>query len=122
MIGICGIYSPTNGDATWKNYMREMASSFTYRGSYKEVFHEAGPLSMGFHVYECGIPSTEGHGIISNEDQTVQLVCNGQIYRSETIRKNLEERGHRFKTSDNNEVLVHLYEEYGLDFFQHFDG
>lgn len=57
-----------------------------------------------------------------NEDQSLALVCNGEIYNHHELRQQLEARGHQFKTGSDCEVIVHLYEEYGLDFLKHLRG
>jgi asparagine synthase (glutamine-hydrolysing) len=63
-----------------------------------------------------------GQQPISNETGTVQVVANGEIYRFERERERLEALGHVFKTKSDTEVLVHLYEEHGLDFLERIDG
>src|SRR5450432_3654788 len=64
----------------------------------------------------------DGAQPISNEDGSVVAVVNGQFYGFETIRRGLEQRGHRFRTRSDSEVLVHLYEEHGLAFVHHLRG
>ncbi|MEJ2395034.1 MAG: asparagine synthase (glutamine-hydrolyzing) [Candidatus Thiodiazotropha sp.] len=59
---------------------------------------------------------------IRNEDGTIQLVFNGEIFNYLELRKTLIGQGHRFYTHSDTEVIVHLYEEYGLDFLQHLNG
>jgi asparagine synthase (glutamine-hydrolysing) len=63
-----------------------------------------------------------GHQPISNEDGTVTVVFNGEIYNFKALREQLERRGHRFKTRTDTEVIVHAYEEYGSDCVSHFNG
>ncbi|HEX3139795.1 MAG TPA: asparagine synthetase B, partial [Rhizobacter sp.] len=59
---------------------------------------------------------------IHNEDQTVWVVFNGEIFNYIELRAELERAGHRFYTHSDTEVIVHLYEEHGLDFVQHLNG
>jgi asparagine synthase (glutamine-hydrolysing) len=63
-----------------------------------------------------------GHQPISNEDDTVWAVCNGEIYNFRSLRRQLEQRGHRFRTASDTEVVVHAYEEYGEEFIEHLSG
>jgi asparagine synthase (glutamine-hydrolysing) len=63
-----------------------------------------------------------GHQPIANEDRTVWAVCNGEIYNFKELRAELEARGHVFRCSSDTEVIVHLYEEEGLDLFRRLRG
>ena len=63
-----------------------------------------------------------GHQPISNEDETVWVVYNGEIYNFKELTEDLAKRGHRFSTSSDTEVIVHAYEEYGLDCLALFNG
>jgi len=63
-----------------------------------------------------------GHQPISNEDNTIWLVCNGEIYNYRELRAELILSGHNFKTKSDSEVIIHLYEEYGEKFVEHLNG
>ena len=63
-----------------------------------------------------------GRQPIANEDDTLQLICNGAIYNSPELRKSLISKGHRFKTATDVEVILHLYEEYGDNCVTHLRG
>ncbi|MGI9443935.1 MAG: asparagine synthase (glutamine-hydrolyzing) [Rubripirellula sp.] len=59
---------------------------------------------------------------MSNEDDTIQMVFNGEIYNYQTLRRRLEGRGHQFATDGDGESILHLYEDYGADCFNHLNG
>ena len=63
-----------------------------------------------------------GHQPISNEDGSIWIVFNGEIYNHRTLREHLITRGHRYRTQSDTETIVHLYEEYGKDCVQHLRG
>ncbi len=63
-----------------------------------------------------------GYQPMKNEDGSVVLVCNGEIYNFRELRHELESRGHRFASKSDNEVIIHLYEEHGADCVEHLDG
>jgi asparagine synthase (glutamine-hydrolysing) len=63
-----------------------------------------------------------GHQPISNENDSLWVVCNGEIYNFRELREDLKRRGHTFRTDSDSEVILHLYEEHGEDFVTHLDG
>jgi asparagine synthase (glutamine-hydrolysing) len=63
-----------------------------------------------------------GHQPMANEDESVWIVFNGEIYNHHDLRRRLEGAGHRFRTHSDTEAIVHLYEDTGLDFLAHLDG
>lgn len=119
MCGICGF---TGGDAglTEADLLR-MNDRIRRRGP-----DEAGHLlegTTGLAMRRLSILDVEGsHQPISNEDGTVSIVFNGEIYNFQGLREDLRARGHRFQTRGDTEVLVHLYEEYGRDMVSHLRG
>lgn len=96
-----------------------------------EVIRHRGPDDEGLHV-ESGvglgmrrlsiIDLTTGHQPIHNEDETVWLVFNGEIYNYRELRTELEREGHRFYTSSDTETIVHAYEQWGEDCFARLRG
>jgi asparagine synthase (glutamine-hydrolysing) len=114
MCGICGIAS-LNGSGVDKAVLEAMSETLVHRG----------PDSGGAFVDTIAglaarrlaiIDLTGGDQPIANEDGTVTVVQNGEIYNYRELRKELEGRGHRFSTHSDTEVLVHLYEERGPHF------
>lgn len=98
-----------------------MCELITHRGPDDEG-HFFGPgINMGMRRLSI-IDLRTGHQPISNEDETVWVVFNGEIYNFLELREALEANGHRFRTQTDTEVLVHLYEEEGLDFPHKLNG
>ena len=89
-----------------------MADAIRHRGPDDEGFYTSGQIGLGFRRLSI-IDLKGGHQPLSNEDGTVWIVFNGEIYNYQVLREELESRGHVFKTKTDTEVIVHLYEEYG---------
>jgi asparagine synthase (glutamine-hydrolysing) len=107
MCGICGVAGHVDG-----NVLRAMTDSLTHRGPDDSGFHAAPGIALGVRRLSI-IDVPGGHQPIANEDGSVTVVFNGEIYNHQELRGRLEARGHRFATRTDTEVLVHLYEEYG---------
>ena len=92
--------------------IRRMCDVIRHRGPDDEgVFVDEG-VALGMRRLSI-IDLSTGHQPIHNEDRTVWIVFNGEIYNFRELRAELEQRGHRFKTGTDTEVIVHLYEDYG---------
>ncbi len=78
-------------------------------------------VALGFRRLSI-IDLATGHQPLGNEDGTVQIVFNGEIYNYQQIRHRLEGAGHTFRTQTDTETIVHLYEDLGLDCFEHLNG
>ncbi len=118
MCGIAGSTEDSGADA-----VRAMCAVLRHRGPDDEGAHtdEAGGVTIGMR--RLSIMDVEGgHQPIANEDRTVWVVCNGEIYNHPELRDQLRARGHRFATRSDTEVLVHLYEEYGEELVHALDG
>jgi len=96
----------------------------------QQIAHR-GPDDDGFYVCEnvglamrrlSIIDVQTGHQPISNEDQSLWIVFNGEIYNHRELRQDLEARGHRYRTRSDTETIVHLYEQYGSDCVKHLRG
>lgn len=98
-----------------------MTRALTHRGPDSEGFYEEGSVHFGHRRLKI-IDLETGAQPIENEDGTVVVVFNGEIYNFQELRKNLEAKGHRFKTQSDTECIVHLYEEEGLAFANHLRG
>ena len=112
MCGICGKLNFDSQTDVSAQLVRSMANAIAHRGPDDEGFYVSGSVGLGFRRLSI-IDLTTGHQPISNEDGTVWLVFNGEIYNYEELRTFLLAKGHVFKTKTDTEVIVHLYEEYG---------
>lgn len=89
-----------------------MADAITHRGPDDEGYYVSGPVGFGFRRLAI-IDLNTGHQPISNEDGSVWIVFNGEIYNYQDLRQQLQAKGHVFRTQTDTEVIVHLYEEFG---------
>ena len=92
--------------------VKAMADTIQHRGPDDEGYYVSGPIGLGFRRLSI-IDLHSGHQPISNEDGTVWIVFNGEIYNYQELRAFLQSRGHVFTTQTDTETIVHLYEELG---------
>src|SRR5450759_2453366 len=119
MCGIAG-YLSTTGTPDMAT-VQAMCAQLRHRGPDDEGFHIGGPCAIGMRRLSI-IDLATGHQPISNEDGTVWVVFNGEIYNYRELRQDLLRRGHRFATNSDTETLIHLYEEEGLEGIQRLRG
>ncbi len=120
MCGIAGIVA-LSGAPPAESDVARMCDAMTHRGPDDAGYLVDGPVALGMRRLSI-IDLSGGHQPIYNEDGSVAVVFNGEIYNYRELRGWLESRGHRFSTSSDTEVLVHLWEEVGRDFPQHLNG
>jgi asparagine synthase (glutamine-hydrolysing) len=111
MCGIAGKYS-LDGVPADRGLLGRMAGAMVHRGPDDEGFYINGPFGMTMRRLSI-IDLGAGHQPICNEDGSVWVVFNGEIYNYVELREELRARGHRFKTNTDTEVIVHLYEDLG---------
>lgn len=116
MCGIVGIVSKHG-----RGSIRGMTDALAHRGPDGVGYFENDGVALG-HTRLSIIDLTGGAQPIPNEDETLQLVCNGEIYNSPELRRDLIAKGHRFRTKTDVEVILHLYEEYGESCVKHLRG
>src|SRR5215467_8550528 len=92
--------------------IRAMCDDIRHRGPDDEGFHLDGGTAIGMRRLSI-IDLSTGHQPISNEDGTVWIVFNGEIYNYQELRERLIAQGHQFRTASDTETLIHLYEQEG---------
>jgi asparagine synthase (glutamine-hydrolysing) len=120
MCGIVGQYN-FNDTPVDEHLIRQMNAQLVHRGPDDDGFYFDTMVGFGSRRLSI-IDLTTGHMPIGNEDGSVWITFNGEIYNFLELRQELVRRGHDFKTLSDTEVIVHLYEEYGVDCLQHLNG
>jgi asparagine synthase (glutamine-hydrolysing) len=120
---VCGIAGILHQErrATDKDALRRMTRALTHRGPDEEGYHEEPGIGLG-HRRLSIIDLSTGQQPLCNEDGSIWVTFNGEIFNYVELREDLELRGHQFKTRSDTETLVHLYEEKGLDLVDHLNG
>src|SRR5256714_10126079 len=115
MCGICGLAALDGAGPVDRRLLEAMNAALVHRGPDDEGTVLDGPVGLAARRLSI-IDLAGGHQPIANEDGTVHVVQNGEIYNYRELRDDLAARGHRFATHCDTEVLVHLYEERGPRF------
>lgn len=118
MCGIFGHFHPGGADP---QLVERMARRLAHRGPDGDAIYHEGPLAFGagrLAIIDLNAPA----GPLFNEDKTIGVAFNGEIYGYRPLREELMARGHRFQTATDTEVIVHAYEAWGLDCFERLDG
>ena len=121
---MCGILGFINIDRTQpadEQTARAMAAAIIHRGPDDEGFYFKDNVALGMRRLSI-IDLATGHQPISNEDGSVRVVFNGEIYNFQELRQRLLARGHQFSTHSDTEVIVHLYEDHGDELLDHLNG
>lgn len=121
MCGVCGIVDLNNSPPIGAEELDAMCKTIEHRGpdGTRTMIRD----SVAFGHTRLSIIDTEtGWQPIANEDESVFVILNGEIYNFRELRKELEATGHEFRTASDTEVIVHLYEEEGRDFVRRLDG
>lgn len=121
MCGIAGLFHADEAQMVSPELLTDMVAMLNHRGPDQSGMWTAGSVGLGSARLNIIDPVT-GRQPIHNEDKTIWLVLNGEIYNYPELRRRLMSQGHRFYTRTDTEVLVHLYEEKGIEFLNHVNG
>lgn len=121
MCGICGIFEFAGQQQPDRDLLGAMTAVLRHRGPDDEGMYCNGPIGLGFRRLSV-VDVHTGHQPLHNEDGSVWVICNGEIYNHQALRADLQKQGHRFYTESDVEVLLHLYEREGALFPQHLRG
>ena len=118
MCGICGIIEPGKNN---REIVTQMCDMIKHRGPDHDSIYQKDDVFLG-HRRLSIIDLHTGDQPIYNEDKSVVVVFNGEIYNFKIFRDRLEQKGHKFYTQSDTEILVHCYEEFGLSFLKDLNG
>src|SRR5438874_7395243 len=121
MCGICGIVYSGEERRVQRDTLAAMNRQIVHRGPDDDGFFVEENIGLAMRRLSI-IDVRTGHQPISNEDENLWIVYNGEIYNHQDLRAGLEARGHRYRTKSDTEGIVHLYEEYGRDCVKHLRG
>jgi len=121
MCGIAGIFPREGGAPATPAELRAMCDTLVHRGPDDAGMEIREGVALGMRRLAI-IDVAGGHQPLHNEDRSVRVVFNGEIYNFRELRRELEAAGHRFASASDGEVLGHLWEEHGPDFARHLNG
>jgi len=121
MCGICGKLVFDSGEKVSAELVDQMMRVIAHRGPDGQGKYLSGPVGLG-HARLAIIDLSTGDQPMTNEDGTIWLVYNGEIYNFQELRDGLLKKGHIFRSTSDTEVIIHLYEEYGVECASHLRG
>ncbi len=121
MCGIAGIFNVQSGQPVDESILHRMTDSLFHRGPDEDGYLIKSNIGLGMRRLSI-IDLSGGSQPIYNEDRTLAVVFNGEIFNYIELRDELEKKGHCFRTGSDTEVIVHLYEQYGTGFLDHMNG
>src|ERR1017187_8837076 len=121
MCGICGIFVSRGEGFVQRSTLKAMADTLEHRGPDDEGFYTNGSVGLA-HRRLSIIDLEGGHQPLANEDDSVWIAFNGEIYNFEELNRRYLSSGHVFKTRSDTETIIHLYEELGEACFAELRG
>lgn len=120
MCGIVGFYK--EGQPHHSAVIQEMMQKINHRGPDYGGYYTSNPMTLGFRRLSIIDQSSNANQPMVNEDGRFILVFNGEIYNFQTLKNDLIEKGHHFQSETDSEVVLHGYEEYGIEILSHLRG
>jgi asparagine synthase (glutamine-hydrolysing) len=121
MCGICGQVNFIRDKPVEPETIRRMAQTIVHRGPDDEGYFTSGPVGLGFRRLSI-IDLAGGHQPMSDAEETVWIIFNGEIYNYRELRAQLQSKGHQFRTNSDTEVIIHGYKEWGTEVFNRLNG
>jgi len=121
MCGICGQYNFRSQAPLHRRDIETMAKSIAHRGPDDEGYYISGPLGFGFRRLSI-IDLSGGHQPMSDRDESVWVIFNGEIYNFPELRHELQGFGHVFQTNSDTEVIIHGYKQWGDEVLNRLNG
>jgi asparagine synthase (glutamine-hydrolysing) len=121
MCGICGQYYFKENHPVSIQTIKKMNDSITHRGPDDEGYHISDSIGLGFRRLSI-IDLSGGHQPMSDQEKSVWVIFNGEIYNFPELKTELEGYGHIFRTRSDTEVIVHGYKQWGIDVLNHLNG
>ncbi len=121
MCGICGIVNLKSAESVDKNTLLAMTQAMVHRGPDEQGIYHQPQVGLGSRRLSI-IDLAGGQQPIANENETMWIVFNGEIYNYRELQIYLRKKGHVFRTQSDTEVILHLYEEFGLACVEHLNG
>ena len=121
MCGICGQIKIASDEPVDQAMIRRMSQTIFHRGPDDQGYFFDRSLGFGFRRLSI-IDLAGGHQPMSDAEQSVWIIFNGEIYNYKELRAELEGRGHKFRTNSDTEVIIHGYKQWGTEVFNHLNG
>ena len=121
MCGICGQFNFGNQAPVRRADIEAMTRSIVHRGPDDEGYFVAGPLGFGFRRLSI-IDLAGGHQPMSDQEESVWVIFNGEIYNFPELKRELQSHGHVFRTNSDTEVIIHGYKQWGDEVLNRLNG
>ena len=121
MCGICGQFNFRDQSPVRRSDIETMTQSMVHRGPDDEGYFIAGPIGFGFRRLSI-IDLSGGHQPMSDQEETVWVIFNGEIYNFPELKRELQSHGHVFRTNSDTEVIIHGYKQWGDEVLNRLNG